>query len=394
LSEISNPLRTRPVLWASALVATLLAACATTPSAQVPPASPPSGERTAPAQPSPPDAAWAQTVAAAKREGKLVILAPPGTEIRDALTVGFRQRYPEIQVDYSSLTASQVPPKLFAERQAGQYLADIYMGGTRGAVLDLLPAGALDPLPAFLVGPDITDSAAWLGDKLEFADDEGQYTLVFTSALNSPLAHHSQLVAQGDIKSYRDLVDPKWRGRIAMQDPRTGGAGLGLSTFIYTSPSLGKDFLQTLLTSGLVFTSDGTQLVDWVARGQYPVAISPNEFHVVEAKRKGLPIEPISATSMQEGGYITSAVGNVAVINNAPHPNAVKLYLNWLLSRDGQTEYSRETLYPSRRKDVPTDHLLETSLPRPGPHYRENYTAPFLRVQAEVQDFVRSVIPR
>jgi iron(III) transport system substrate-binding protein len=175
---------------------------------------------------------WAAIVAAAKREGKVVVLGPPGADARDGLTRGFSQGYPDILVEYQAATGSQAAPKLLTERQAGQYLADVYIGGITTPLLDLMPVGALDPVPPYLVGPATWNPSVWRDGKLEYVDNAGQYVLVFSTYVQSPLAYNPTLVASGEIRSFHDLLAPKWRGRIAMFDPRVAGKGLGLaSTF-------------------------------------------------------------------------------------------------------------------------------------------------------------------
>jgi iron(III) transport system substrate-binding protein len=172
---------------------------------------------------------WDRIVAAARQEGKVTVLGPPGADAREGLLQGFQRRYPEIQVDFTGARGAEHSAKLVNERQAGQYLADVVVNGTTSQV-DLLDANAMDPIIPYLVGPEIGDGSQWLDGRLKFADDAGQYTLVFLSAVKSVFAYNPRLVSVGEIKSYRDLLDPRWKGNIAMLDPRQAGAGLGFAT--------------------------------------------------------------------------------------------------------------------------------------------------------------------
>jgi iron(III) transport system substrate-binding protein len=337
---------------------------------------------------------WDQTVAAAKQEGKLVILGPPGADAREALTANFQKRYPEIQIEFNSASGAQTAPKILTERQAGQYLGDMHIGGTTTMLTSLVPVGALDPIQSFLVGPDTRDQSPWLNNKFDFSDDAGTYNLVFTSAVKAPLAYHPRQVNIAEIKSYRDLLDPKWRGKVSMRDPRTAGPGLATATFLYMTPSLGPDYLRQFLNSGVIFSTDDRQILDWVARGQYPIALAPSELETAELSKKGLPIQLQDAHEIQEGSYLTAAFGSVAVLNRAPHPNATKVYLNWLLSKEGQTDWSVASGYPSRRMDIPTDHLTKATIPRPGVQYQENYKEPYVVIKTELDAFLENAIPR
>jgi iron(III) transport system substrate-binding protein len=337
-------------------------------------------------------AEWQQIVAAAKREGKVAVRGPTGADTMHSLTDGFQQQYPDIQVDYTASSGAELAAKLLTERAGGLYLADVFLHGNRTAVADLMPAGALDPLPPYLVGPELQDPSKWFGGAFTFADTEGKYNFVTVSGVKAPLAISTSQVNAGELRTYKSLLDPNWRGKVAMFDPRAGGAGLGMATFFQLAPGLGRDFLADLFASGLVFTRDDRQLLDWIARGQYAIAIGPSDHIAVELKGRGVPLEVPDAHGIQEGSYLTGASGGLSVFNRAPHPNATKVYLNWFLSREGQTAFSQAAGYPSRRLDVPTAHLSPDSVPKPTGQYIENYKESFIQVQVEVQAFAQSVL--
>ena len=75
-------------------------------------------------------AEWAQIVEAAKREGTVVVVGPQGSETRDALTLGFQRKYPEIKVEHSGAPGAQLPPKLLAEQKSERYSVDLLVQGT------------------------------------------------------------------------------------------------------------------------------------------------------------------------------------------------------------------------------------------------------------------------
>jgi iron(III) transport system substrate-binding protein len=366
------------------LAGLVLAALACRPAATAEPSSAPA--------PQPQPAAWDQTVAAAKREGKLVVLGPVGADARDSFTVGFQQRYPEIRVEFSGASGSQTAARLLTERQAGLYAADIFIGGTQTAITDLIPAGTLAPLQPFLVGPALQDPTRWLGGSLEFADDEREHFLVFLSGVKPPLAYNPNLVSPRELTSYKDLLDPKWRGKLAMLDPRGAGAGLATATFLYATPSLGRDYLERLFAAGITLSKDDHQVQDWVGRGQYPLALALNETSAIELRRKGVPIDMLGAELVQESSYLTSSYGSLGVVSRAPNSNAAKVYLDWLLSQEGQTDISKAAGYPSRRLDVPTDHLNPLVVPKPGVEYRDNYRESMVRMRDDVVAFLNTII--
>jgi iron(III) transport system substrate-binding protein len=337
--------------------------------------------------------AWSQVVELAKREGRISIMGPPGADARDALAGEFQQRYPEIQVDFTGGSGSQLAPKLLLERDAGLYQVDVYIGGTSTVLSDLMAGSAVDPLTPFLVGPEV-DPSAWLGGKLEFADDAGQYNLVYSAYRNRPFAYDPAVVPANQIQSWKEILDPRLKGKIAMLDPRVPGPALDIATFWYTTDGLGKDFIRQLFEQqGVVLTRDASQLLNWIARKEYAIAIGASDSLGTELQRKGVPLQFMDSSNLREGGFLASGFGSVAVVNRAPHPNAVKLYLNWLVSKEAQTAWSKASGYASRRLDVPTEHLEPATVARPGVAYRESYKEPYVRIKDELQEFLRVLIP-
>jgi iron(III) transport system substrate-binding protein len=336
---------------------------------------------------------WDATVAAAKREGRISILGPQGNETRDALTLGFQQQYPEIQVDYQGLAGSQLVAKLLAELGAGQYLTDLTIAGTAGVVDSLIPADALAPVPPYLVGPNDRDPSVWRGGKYDYADSSGQYGLIFSVYVKPPFLYNPTQLSPTDFSSYRDLLDPRWKGKIVLRDPRISGGGQAATTFLYATDSLGRDYLRQLFTQDLVISNDDRQIIDWVARGQYPIAIGVSDTLANEAVEKGLPVRHMDTARMREGGYVTSGNAVVSVVRHAPHQNAVTVYLDYLLSRDGQLAWSKAAGYASQRRDVPTDHVNELFIPKEGVTYQQNYSERYVRMRDEILEFLKTVMP-
>jgi len=149
-------------------------------------------------------AEWDRIVAAAKREGKIVIMGPGGALTRVALTQGFQTKYPEIQIDYSGSRGSQIPPKVLNERGARQYRVDLVVGGTTTMIAGLMRPGVLDPIHPYLAGPDIEPTAWWDG-QLDFADTARKYVLVMMGYVKAPLAYNPRVVSVDGLKSYSDL---------------------------------------------------------------------------------------------------------------------------------------------------------------------------------------------
>jgi iron(III) transport system substrate-binding protein len=200
-------------------------------------------------------------------------------------------------------------------------------------------------------------------------------------------------VSPSEFRSWTDVLSPRWKDRIAMRDPRVAGGSRDIAVFWYTSDALGKAFMQQFFTQGVVLTRDERQLLDWVVRGQYQLGIGASDLLATEQKSKGVPIEMIDAeASLAEGAFLASGLGNVSVVNRAPHPNATRVYLNWLLSREGQTAWSRASGNPSRRLDIPTDHLDPALVPNPNTKYVHSYKESLVRMIPEVDEYLKTLL--
>ena len=338
-------------------------------------------------------AEWDQIVAAAKREGAVSVIGPQGSASQDALSAGFNRMYPEIRVDYNGLAGAQTGPKVLNELAANHNTTDLIVTGTGTAIVSLIPANAVDPIPPLLIGPNERDQSVWLGNKLTFADSQQQFNLVFSGYVKAPFVYNPDMVNPDEFTSYRDLLDPKWKGKIAFRDPRLAGGGSASATFMYTTPSLGKDYLQQLFKQDIVISSDDQQLVDWVARGQYPIVIGPSDTLVNQYIGKGLPVRDLDSARMKEGAYYTAGNGSLVVVRTPPHPNALKVYLDYLLSKDGQTEWTKSQGFPSLRRDAPTDNVQAVLIPKENVTYQQNSSEQYVKMLPEIVDFLKTVMP-
>ena len=338
---------------------------------------------------------WEQVLQKAKKEGTVAVAGPPGADARIALTEGFQKSYPGISVEFTGATGSSASARLLRERRAQRFLVDVHIGGTTTMLTTLRPEGALDPLRPALILPTSTDPTKWLKGRLDFSDEEEKYNLVFTSAVKIPLAINPKLVKGQEIHSFKDLLDPKWAGKIAMRDPTGAGPGLATVTHWYAHPALGPSFIRDLFVKQqMALSRNDRQLLEWATRGRYAIVISPSELAASELKNKGVPVELVGPDRLKEGSYLTAAFGSVALVNRAPHPNAAIVYINWLLSRDAQTAWSEASGYPSRRLDVPEDKVNELSVPQQGHEYQENYKEKYVRMRDDVRALLREVVKK
>ncbi len=335
---------------------------------------------------------WQTILGEAKKEGKVVIMGPPGANSREALTRGFKKAH-GIQVEYEGAFGSRHAAKLHAERGGRKYRVDLHVGGPTTPIIDFLPAGFIDPIHGYLVGPESSDFSQWMGGQAAFIDEAEKYVLVFTTKVNQPLAYNPRKTSLKEIRSWRDFLDPSWKGKIVMADPRISGPGAGVVASWYSAENLGEEFIrQMLIQQQITFSRRSRQILEWIVQGRFPVAIAPSDLRATAMQRKGLPIKLRGSNTLKEGGWLTSAFGNVMVINKPPHPNAVKVYLNWLLSREGQTAWVKGTRYVSRRLDVTREGLV--GVPQEGVKYVHRYREKYQRISGKVRTLTRAILQR
>jgi len=338
---------------------------------------------------------WDKIVAAATKEGKLVLWGPPGANVRTAYAEGFQKAFPGIEVDYMGATGSKQGARMLAERRAGIYSVDILTQGTTTMLQTLMPQNVLDPILPALILPEVTNTKNWLQNKLEYSDDENKYNLVFASYVKTPIAVNPKLVNLKELHSYWDLLHPKWSGKIAMKDPTISGPGLATATFWYAEPGLGPEFIRKLFgTQKIVRSDDDRQLLEWLVQGRYSIIIAPSEFTATGLRAKGLPVDLVGADHFKEGSYLTAGNGSVALINRAPHPNAAKVFLNWLLTREGQTLMTQALGYASRRLDVTREHLDPIVVPREGVKYQPNFKEEYVNMKGKILALLQEVLAR
>jgi len=308
-------------------------------------------------------AEWDRTVRAAEQEGQVTVsIGNYGAVIEAGV---FQKAYPKIKVNYLTGAGTDLTARITAERRAGKFLLDVYNGGGLSLYQALYMGKMLDPIKPALILPEVLDATKWWEGKLKFADKEGEYIFVYEGnvAAGAGAGYNTQLVDPREYKTYWDFLNPKLKGKIVSSDIRkVRGAGIPWQ-FLYYHPELGPKYLRRLFGEmDVTMTADFRQAVDWLATGKFPIVLPIQGGQIYKAKNQGLPVEQFDPFHFKEGVNLSSAFGSLALMNRAPHPNAAKVFINWLLSREGQTLFQRVISIPgdarnSRRIDVPKDHV-------------------------------------
>ena len=165
---------------------------------------------------------------------------------------------------------------------------------------------AVDPIAPILVLPEVTDTSKWWQRKHHYADPEDKYLFIFNGGTRVVVGYNTKLVNPSAIKSYWDLLDPKWKGKIVALDPNSGGSGDALRFFFYQR-DLGREFIRRLLTeTEVTISSDSRQMGDWLAGGKFAFTIfSPvSRMDLDKMQTQGLPVDWFDPDHLKEGAYI------------------------------------------------------------------------------------------
>src|SRR5579862_9238103 len=167
---------------------------------------------------------WDATVAAAEQEGALDVSGPSGKIWREQLMT-FQAAYPKIKLTVTPAASRDFWPRLIKEREVGKHLWDLRIGGADTQVYELIPQGAIADARAMFMLPEVADESVWHGgfDHM-FTDLARRYAPSF-GARSSPLAFYNlKFVKAEQLSSFEKLIDPRWKGKIALADPQIGRA--------------------------------------------------------------------------------------------------------------------------------------------------------------------------
>ena len=272
---------------------------------------------------------WDNVVAEAKKEGKVVVYNGTNFKIVRKLGDLFQKQY-GIQVEVLDGRASEIRERVRTEQAAGRFIGDVSYNGRTTTALQTAE-GALDPYGNLPLAKTIE------------APFETNGTFLPSNAGNFALLINTNLVKE-DIKSWRELEDPKWAGKILSDDPRALGGGQ--VWFEVTYGAFGREFHEKIAAHKPVISRVFAESSRRIARGEFPVYLP---FNVSEYQSlKGLPVKVIVP---QEG--IPFVAFGTALLKNPPHPNAGRLFMNWLLEPDQQLVLALEGFRPAAKNMGP-----------------------------------------
>jgi iron(III) transport system substrate-binding protein len=291
---------------------------------------------------------WDTTIAAAKKEGALVLSVPSGRAWRDALAK-FQEAYPDIKTEMTPVASRDFWPRIVKEHEAGQYLWDLRIGGIDAPSYDMKNKGELAPVKPLFILPEITNEKNWgAGFNGLFLDKEKQFFPAFV-AYESQSVYYNKAKLNGSVPPTMQTLDaPQWTGKISMADPR-GGASLNV--LVVMDKLFGDEPIKKLMAQKPVVTGEPRQMMDWLSSGRYPIAFGLPSATFVDYAARGAALDDL--TKVQGIHLWSPGVGAIEYLAKAPHPHASKIFVNWLLSKDTQTVLMQAVKLNSQRIDVP-----------------------------------------
>jgi ABC-type Fe3+ transport system substrate-binding protein len=309
------------------------------------------------AQSASPKAEWEKIVELAKKEGKLVVSIPASAELRKLIEEAFKKRYGGIDLELVPARGTSITRRIVEESKAGVRNFDIHIGGTNSIINGLLDEGVLEPVEAYFILPEVKDAKNWWGGHM-WVDRAKRYVYNFQAYLTESSWRNETLTKPEEFKTYDDLLNPKWKNKIGMLDPRTPGAGDSNWAFLWQAK--GEDFLKKLAAQNLSLGRDQRLLGESLAKGKIAIVLGLTYYSLLPFINAGLPVKPMPR--VKEGTFGTGGSGNLCLVKNLPHPNAAKVFVNWLLTKEGQEITTKAMGQATRRLDVDTKWLNDVGV--------------------------------
>ncbi len=300
-----------------------------------------------------PPAEWEKILEAARKEGKIVASIPPNAELRKGIEETFQKRF-GITVESVPGRGAAVITRIVSEAKAGIRYFDLHFGGTESTVKGLLPENILDPIEPWLVLPEVKDPKNWWGGHI-WVDNAKRLVYSFAAYQTQTLNYNADLAKPEEIRSFEDYLNPKWQGKIGFSDPRVPGSGASVWSFILQVK--GEEYLKKLVAQKLFLGRDLRLLAESLVKGRVSHTIGIGYTEFAPFIKAGFPVKTLPIP--KEGLYATAGYGALVILKNGPHPNATKVFVNWLLSKEGQEIFTRSMGEATRRLDVDTKWMQE-----------------------------------
>jgi ABC-type Fe3+ transport system substrate-binding protein len=328
---------------------------------------------------------WQALLAKAKAERVVVVAmgAPIGKELAAAFL-----RDTGLELQFVSGDSSAISARFAQEAASPNLSIDVHIGGS--SELPLIARGLMQPLKPLLKLPQVTDGRYWREGDIRWIDNDGEYFAQGAEYLSFRVFANADKVRLADLHEFADLLQPKYKGKIASSDPTGSAGGRGFAEAIVSWR--GGAFLERFYKGqDIVYTKNPVQLVEWAARGTYPIIIGSLQQYVDKFTSEGFNIQYVGFDDWPI--YSTGGRSVVKIAAKAPHPAAAAVFANWYLSKPGQELYEALLNEPSRRTDLAHKGVPGYVLPKEGVHYVGSYDEDYVsKLRGEVGKQMRILV--
>jgi iron(III) transport system substrate-binding protein len=268
----------------------------------------------------PAEAITPQLIEAAKKEGKVVWYTSIDLPVAEKISASFKEKFGGIEVRVERTGAERVFQRIGQEYASNVHAVDIANSSDASHLLAWKKQGILMPY----VPEDVAKYY-----KPEHRDPDGTYA-GFRATL-CPMAYNTKLVKAEDApKSYKDLLDPKWKSKIVKAHP--GYSGTILTATFEMARDIGWEYFEQLAKQNVMQVQSSTDPPKKLSLGERSVMADGNEYNIFLLRESGQPVEVVYAS---EGTPFV--VGPNGIFKAAPNPNAAKLFQNYCFTPEAQT---------------------------------------------------------
>lgn len=309
-------------------------------------------------------AEWDSLVKKAQKEGRVVIYGASMGNAAGQLKKAFHDRY-DIELEFQVGRGSgEIVQRLLTERRAGLYAADIGNGGLLTFFNVITPANIALPLEPLLILDEVKDSTKWRISRVPLLGKKKAIAAP-ASMTSHYITVNGDTVKESEITSFEDLLDPKWKGKIIINDPTVPGRGSNWFSYMMLQlygKEKGQEYMKKLLANQPVALRDERLQVEWVAKKKYPVLVAGKQTIVEGFINAGAPLKWVK---LKGGAMLSSGSFYIYAYQDAPHPNAQKVFVNWMLGKEAGEIIAKTGGFPSERMDVSRAGFDPALLPGP-----------------------------
>jgi ABC-type Fe3+ transport system substrate-binding protein len=298
---------------------------------------------------------WEKSLQEAKKEGAIVVGIPARAELRKQLELIFKPKF-GIGMELMAARGPQNASRIASEYKAGVKYFDVFIGGS-GTYESLVEEGMVEPFPPNMILPEVKEEKHWWGGHI-WEDNVKTKRFLYSFIADAGTGgywYNTEVAKPDEFRSLDDFLNPKWKGKVGFLDPRTPGSGQSIWSFLWDVK--GEDYLRKLVQQDLFVSRDQRQLADALAKGKLAIGLGVSFYALEGFILANLPVKEMPR--LKEGAPSSNASGVIGIVKNPPHPHATKVFVNWLLSKEGQELYAKVMHQSTRRLDVDTKWLQE-----------------------------------